>query len=172
MTLFDTADPTDVLRTAHVSDDGLYRYNLTRMWGDASTVVTWIMLNPSTADALVDDPTIRKCVGFARRWGCGGIQVVNLFAWRATEPAELAACTDPVGPSNRAAIKYATLPPRLVVAAWGASLPRYWSARPGNVVADLRSRGIVLHHLGLTKAGHPRHPLILPYATPLQRWAA
>jgi len=86
---------------AIVSDDGLYRYRLWRRWDAECPTMVWIMLNPSTADAEVDDPTIRRCIGFARREHCGGIEVVNLYALRATNPA---AHPTPEGPENAKAI--------------------------------------------------------------------
>src|SRR4051812_17109287 len=108
-------------RGALLSDDGLYRYRLWRIWEELAPVMVWVMLNPSTADADVDDPSIRKCVGFAKANGCGGIIVVNLFAWRATDPKELRAVADPVGPENDAHIRWAVKAPLLatVVAGWG-----------------------------------------------------
>jgi hypothetical protein len=83
-------------RGATLSDCGRYRYRLWRRWADGPTVL-FVMLNPSTADADVDDPTIRRCIGFARSWGAGALEVVNLYAWRATQPAELKAAVGPVG---------------------------------------------------------------------------
>jgi hypothetical protein len=88
-------------KTAVISDDGLYRYALTRTWDPLLARVVWVMANPSVVDAERDDATIRKCIGFTQRWGYGGIEVVNLFAYRATDPAVLATVDDPVGPENR-----------------------------------------------------------------------
>lgn len=82
------------LRDAKLSADGLYRYRLGRTWCPSERGVVWVMLNPSTADAHFDDPTIRRCVGFARSWGMGWITVVNLYAFRATYPQELERCAD------------------------------------------------------------------------------
>src|SRR5437588_2477108 len=96
----DLLEPACSRGSAVFSPDGRYRYLLTRRLGRSRRVATFIMLNPSTADAINNDPTIRKCVGFARRWGCGLLQVVNLFALRATEPRVLRAAADPVGPEN------------------------------------------------------------------------
>ena len=101
---------------AVISDCGKYRYRLTRKWGYGRPC-GFIMLNPSTADALHDDPTIRRCVGFAKAWGCGALIVVNLFAVRATSPREMMRADDPVGPENkehvqRAATYVAGLRPR------------------------------------------------------------
>jgi len=85
-----------VVRSAVLSDCGTYRYSLTRRWSPGP-LLGWVMLNPSRADALVDDPTIRRCVGFARRWGFAGIVVRNLYALRATDPRELSRHPAPVG---------------------------------------------------------------------------
>jgi hypothetical protein len=115
------------------------------------------MLNPSTADAKQDDPTIRRCMGFARRWRYGGIVVVNLFAYRATHPCELLQACDPVGPDNDSALTLHTAGHR-VIAAWG----RYgrFQGRAGDVLRLLG--GHVVECLGTTRQGHPRHPLYVP----------
>src|SRR5258708_25884820 len=105
MTLFDL---DGVEKGAVLSDDLVYRYELTRRW-DSRPMVTWVMLNPSIADAEVDDLTVTKCCGFTQRWGWGGIRVVNLFALRATNPKELHDHPDPVGPKNMEAISEAIL---------------------------------------------------------------
>lgn len=156
---------------ALLSECGQYRYTLTRIWDRSKPLVVFSMLNPSTADALINDPTIVRCIGFARAWGYGGIIVVNLFAWRATDPAELTRCDDPIGPDNDAHL-FAASEGRDVVAAWGASVPHYWRHRPGAIAAQLRDRSVRLHHLGLTKDGHPRHPLYLRGDTTPTRWVA
>lgn len=148
--------PETTHRTAVLSEDGLYRYTLTRRWG-AGRPVVFVMLNPSTADAEVDDPTIRRCVGFARREGCGTLEVVNLFAWRATDPLFLPLQSDPVGPHNDEWIRDRVVPAKIVIAAWGARgdlLDRADAVKamlpPGKTFA-----------LGFTKDGHPKHPLYL-----------
>lgn len=145
-------------RSAWISGCGTYRYDLTRHWDDDKPAVTWIMLNPSTADGDVDDPTIRRCIGFARSWGYGGIIVRNLYALRATNPSELRRHPAPIGPENDSYLtecQFATL----VVCAWGShSIAR---TRALAVRKDLRRDGAPLHHLGLTKDGQPRHPLYL-----------
>jgi hypothetical protein len=153
--LFDTGS------SAALSADRLYRYELTRMWG-AEPHATFVMLNPSTADADVDDPTIRRCIGFARSWGCGGLVVVNLYALRATQPADLWRAADPVGPDNDEHLSLALYLARgstgPVVAAWGAH------AKPDRVrfLTDAaRDHGVQLLALKVTKAGAPGHPLYL-----------
>src|SRR5262249_14212908 len=91
----------EVRRAAVISDCGRYRYSLTRRWGDAAEPrALFVMLNPSTADAEQDDPTIRRCIGFAKAWGMGSLEVVNLYALRATDPAALLSAPDPIGPKN------------------------------------------------------------------------
>jgi hypothetical protein len=154
-----------VNRDALLSADGRYRYQLMRSWGDGPWL-TFVMLNPSTADALVDDPTIRRCIAFAEAWGYGGLIVVNLFALRATDPRELLTAVDPVGHENDWHIADAVEQTDLVVAAWGASIPRQHGKRPAAVRELLGDA----HHLGLTAAGHPRHPLYLRADTRPTRW--
>lgn len=153
---------------AVISACGLYRYRLWRRWGSGAHV-TWIMLNPSTAGELDDDATIRKCVGFARRWGCDAIDVVNLFAWRATNPSDLGPLADPVGPDNDAHIEEAGRSAALVVVAWGRGA--------GVPVALIRSRAarvleLLVRHsvqcLGRADNGAPRHPLMLSYTSQLE----
>lgn len=149
--------------TADLSDDGLYRYRLTRRWGDGENVATFIMLNPSTADADLDDPTIRRCVGFAKREGCDALQVVNLFAYRATTPAVLRTVADPVGSENDEYLRRAIDSPGLRIAAWGVH------GRADRIVV-VKSAGAALHALGTTKDGHPRHPLYVRRDAPLLQW--
>lgn len=138
--------------SAILSKCGLYRYRLDRRWGEGPTCA-FIMLNPSTADADVDDPTIRRCTGFAKREGCGALMVGNLFAFRATKPEDMADSDDPCGPENRHflgnMIERCNGP---LIAAWGA----HWMAQSGLASTDFGGR---LLCLGTTKEGHPRHPL-------------
>lgn len=150
---------------AIISPDGLYRYRLTRAWGSAPPLV-FIMLNPSTADASIDDPTIRRCVGFAKREGAGGILVVNLFAWRSTDPEALAKASDPVGPHNDNHIRLACRSGGKVIAAWGSSCPPKLRRRASDV-QRLASGITSLFALALTEDGSPRHPLYLPAISPL-----
>ncbi len=151
-------------RTAVLSGDGVYRYELRRTWCSLLPTVQWIMLNPSTADATADDASIRRCVGFARAWGRGGIVVRNLFALRATDPRELYHHPDPVGPGNDdALLKGAAMDDTLTVCAWGARGSHL--GRAAAVCALMARHGLTLHHLGQTKAGQPLHPLYLPGST-------
>jgi hypothetical protein len=124
------------------------------------------MLNPSTASALVLDPTVRRCVRLAQAWGLGAVEVVNLFALRSTDPRGLRGPDEPVGPGNDDAVVAAAAAADLVVAAWGVhgSL----AGRDERVRALLDDRP--LHHLGLTRDGHPRHPLYLPRTARTVPW--
>ncbi len=156
-------------QAAVLSRDGRYRYALTRIWDPDAATVVFIMLNPSTADALTDDPTIRRCQGFARHWGAGGLLALNRFALRATDPRALKTATDPVGPANDSAItqllsqQSETGGP--VVAAWGnhGSL----LGRAATVTVTVTGLGVRLWSLGCTGSGQPRHPLYLPADAPL-----
>lgn len=122
-------------RDATISECGRYRYDLGRTWvepGDAlaDTYCTFIMLNPSTADGTQDDPTICRCINFAKSWGMGGLMVVNLFAWRATKPDDLLRAADPIGPENDRYIDEACRMAQFVVAAWGARFDSGATGRP------------------------------------------
>jgi hypothetical protein len=151
---------------AEISDCGRYRYRLKRWWHDREEApwVLWIMLNPSTADASTDDPTIRRCMAFARAWGMGGISVVNLFGWRATDPTDLAGVKDPVGPDNQWAIDGEARRIRqtggLIVAAWGAH--KMAAARGRVVINQISDLGINVMCLKTTAKGQPWHPLYVP----------
>lgn len=152
-----------MIRSAVFSPDRVYRYELWRQWGE-SPIVAFIGLNPSTADETVDDPTIRRCIGFAKSWGCGGLVMLNLFAYRATDPRQLLIAEDPVGPDNDAHLKSAVARSDMTVAAWGVHgklQNRGWH------VVGMLGEGAHLQALGLTKDGYPRHPLYLPSATEL-----
>ena len=126
--------------------------------------MAFVMLNPSTADAVKEDPTIRRCVGFARSWGYGSLSVVNLFAFRATDPSDLLSAVDAVGPENDRHIVKECSQANLTVLAWG-NPPRSLTARASEVLAVLLESGIPAVCLGLTKQGMPRHPLYLAQAT-------
>lgn len=157
--------------TADVSECGLFRYSLTREWFPALPPLGFVMLNPSTADAIADDPTIRRCVGFARQYGYGGIRVVNLFAFRATDPRALAAAARPVGSRNDEAIERAAFEVIArnghMVAAWGAHARG--AAQPrADYVVELCERIAPLYCLRKLHDGVPAHPLMLPYSCTIQ----
>ena len=149
------------MRGAEISECRTWRYRLWRVWDADKPALMFIMLNPSTADEQEDDPTIRRCVGFAKAWGFGGISVCNLFAFRATDPAELRDAADPVGPENdRILLEVATSGAvGLVLAAWG----NYGGLnyRSGAVREMLRANGVKLMALSITKAKEPGHPLYI-----------
>ncbi|HEV2343460.1 MAG TPA: DUF1643 domain-containing protein [Actinocrinis sp.] len=139
-----------------------HRYLLEHRWGAAAPMV-FVMLNPSTADATREDPTMRRCLRFARREGCGGLIVVNLFAPRTTDPSILATHPDPVGPDNDQILCAAVGRGTPVVAAWGAHGALH--ARDQAVLRLLYPAR--LSCLGRTAHGQPRHPLYLPANAPL-----
>lgn len=147
----------ETLRTAEISDCGRYRYSLHRRWDVTKPNAVWIMLNPSTADAEQDDPTIIRCMNFARSWGLGGIVVVNLYGLRATNPKELWRADDPIGPDNDRHLYVYTkshIFERIIVAAWGAN------AKPDRVRQVMSMPQMQRAQcLGVTKHGAPRHPL-------------
>jgi hypothetical protein len=146
-------------KKATISECGRFRYRLGRRWSDGPTLL-FVMLNPSTADADIDDPTIRRCIGFGRSHVFGAIEVVNLYAWRATDPADLRRHAWPVGPDNDQHIQAAVEASDRVCVAWGASAGE--SPRPGEVLPVIRGAGRHPFCLGVTRSGHPSHPLYRP----------
>lgn len=156
-------------RTAEISKCGLYRYRLDRSWAPERGQVCWIMLNPSTADAEVDDATIRRCIGFTERFGRGELVVVNLFGFRSTNPKQLWRATDPSGPENGNWIIKEICRADIVVAAWGAL------KRPlPEIVYDVSNAAQYfqkeLQCLGATKHRDPRHPLYVRGDKELEPW--
>jgi hypothetical protein len=147
-----------ISKEAIISEDGMYRYLLVRSWDIELPSVCFIMLNPSTADATQDDPTIRRCIAFARKWGFGTLRVVNLYAFRATDPAELKTATDPVGPLNHEYLQAAVAASQLCIAAWGVHATVERAAEVCTVVNELKC-------LGVTQNGEPRHPLYVAGST-------
>lgn len=149
--------------SAIISECGHYRYRLTRWLGLQAPLATFIMLNPSTADAEQDDPTIRRCIGFARAMGCGRLAVANLFAFRATKPEDMRLARDPVGPENdefidRLARETAETGGKLICA-WGAH--GKFKDRDRAVMAILAASAVEPMSLGETAEYLPRHPLYL-----------
>jgi hypothetical protein len=143
-----------------------YRYLLTRIWDPTVKPVVFLMLNPSTADALEDDPTSRRCTGFARREGAGGLVVVNLFGLRSTDPRALRHHDDPVGRHTDVFVRQAVSVSSTVVCAWGAA--GVTGDRSRKVTQDLAGLGVSLQCLGRTSTGQPRHPLYLPSGAVLE----
>jgi hypothetical protein len=145
-------------RDALFDATGDYRYLLRRTWDAGGPLIVFVMLNPSTADGSRDDPTIRRCMGLARSWGFGRLEVVNLFGFRTPYPRTLTTVPAPVGPENDAHVFGAVARGEAVVAAWGnAGALLGWG--PAMLPHLARAARIPLQCLGLTRAGHPRHPL-------------
>lgn len=153
-------------RDAVISDCGTYRYLLRRTWDHGKPRVLIVMLNPSTADAEIDDPTIRSCIRLSKGLGYGSFEVVNLFALRATDPKELAKASDPIGPRNDLTIETAIGRCDLAICAWGAH--QMAEHRSRSVRALLRQHRPAVFCLGKTKSGSPKHPLYIKSGTPLE----
>lgn len=160
----------DAPSTAIYSDCERYRYSLTRTWDVSGQKVLFIMLNPSTATEVQNDPTVERCERRARALGFGAFRVTNIFAWRDTDPRHMRAAADPVGPGNDAAIRDGVTWADQVVAAWGAHGEHL--RRGEQVEALLRTSGSAVFHLGMTRGGHPRHPLYISYAQRPEPWFA
>lgn len=174
MRLFDESD------NAEFSPCRQWRYTLHRQWeesaefpqiGGGNQGVAFLMFNPSTADETTNDPTIRKCIGFAKRWGYGRLIILNLFAYRSTDPTAIARVHDPVGPLNMYWIRKSIKECREVICAWGCGQhmkqDRLRDA-PSLAYHAMKLDEPYLHIqcLGRREDGHPRHPLMLPYTTP------
>ena len=144
--------------SATISPCGLYRYNLVREWDISLPRVLFIILNPSTADEVEDDPTVRRCIQFAKDWGYGALCMTNIFAFRATDPAVMKAYPEPIGQDTDATLAELAKNAGVVVAAWGNHGSHL--GRDRQVVALLSD----LHCLKVTKAGQPSHPLYLSRA--------
>lgn len=155
---------------ALISDCKQYRYWLTRrietMFPEKEPVL-FVMLNPSTADDRSDDPTIRRCIGFAETWGCDRLTVANLYAYRATNPRILRSASDPIGPLNDSWLKSLASDHKDVVCAWGATAQE---DRVRNFCLMMREIGVKLWCLGTTKSGAPRHPLYLKSNLSMVPW--
>lgn len=163
-------EPTYTSQGATFSEpDRVYRYLLWREWDPARPRVLFVMLNPSTADETVLDPTLRRCLGFAQRWGFGSFTIANLFALRSTDPKRLREVEDPVGPLNDGYLSAAAMTAGRVVAAWGAHGGLYHRA---DAVTRMLRPCVDLMALRLTSAGDPGHPLYLPAALEPFVWQA
>lgn len=163
-----TGEVTIEAGPAVFSEDRSYRYLLTREWAHDKPLVMFIGLNPSTADEVALDPTLRRCVGFAQSWGCGGFHMTNLFAVRSKDPDVMKAADDPVGPDNDEWLLRAANMSSLIVCAWGVHGSH--RDRDREVYCMLKKRAHQLWTLGLTKDGHPKHPLYLRADTSLERY--
>lgn len=166
--------PVAMRRAAVISDNGKYRFALGRQWDEARPMITWVMLNPSTADAEQDDPTVRRCVSFSRRWGFGTLAIVNLFALRATDPKEVKRAVEldivtAIGPQCDAAIRENTSISSAVVVAWGS--PGWAVPRAVQIWLDiLAPLPLPKVCLGVTDNGSPRHPLYVADDTRPLHW--
>lgn len=147
-----------VAATADIRGD--YRYSLTRVWDPALPTVTFVLLNPSTADAVDLDPTLRRCVNFAKRDGYGGMKILNLYAYRTPSPKVMLAVTDPVGPQNDHMLAEAA---GTVVAGWGTNANPTRVAHALTLLPPLKALKITTH-------GHPQHPLYVKADSPLVDW--
>ncbi|CUH86775.1 hypothetical protein PH5382_00688 [Phaeobacter sp. CECT 5382] len=158
----------DAPSTAVYSDCETYRYSLTRVWEPDAQKVMFVMLNPSKATEVQNDPTIERCERRARALGFGGFQATNIFAIRATDPRVMRAAAEPEGPDNRAAILAGLDWADMVICAWGTHGEH---RQQGPAIEKLlRGSGRPLHHLGLSKAGHPKHPLYIAYSQAPAEW--
>lgn len=163
--------------SAVISGCGKYRYRLSRDLGQIGPTVLFIMVNPSTADAENDDPTIRKCIGFAKKLGGGELMVGNKFAYRATDVRELRKVKDPIGPENDEHLREMMYSADTIVAAWGSlnKLPDALRSRWKDIVRLTDALRPEVGHcelsmIGVCADGHPKHPLMVGYDTPVVAW--
>ncbi|MBV0913362.1 DUF1643 domain-containing protein [Anianabacter salinae] len=160
----------DAPSVAVYSDCERYRYLLTRVWDEGGKRALFVMLNPSTATEVQNDPTVERCERRARTLGFGAFRVTNIFAWRDTDPKKMRAAADPVGPENDAAIAESCGWADQIICGWGAHGAHLDRGRA--VESLLRRTGRPLYHLGLTKAGQPKHPLYIGYDRQPEPWIA
>ena len=158
----------DAASSAIYSPDSRFRYALTRIWAPGPRAL-FVMLNPSTATELQNDPTVERCERRARAMGFGSFAVANIFAYRATDPKAMRAQPDPIGPQNDAAILDLATQADQIICAWGSHGAHL--DRGAAVESLLRATGRPLMHLGLTQAGHPKHPLYIGYSQQPELWA-
>ncbi len=156
--------PADRRGWAIFDETKTYRYSLGRLWDAKKPRCAFIMLNPSTADASQLDPTVQRCVQFAKEWGCGSLEVGNIFALRSTDPNALRRAADPIGPENDAALKAIANRARRVVVAWG----NHGAYRGRDEAVRVLLFGRDLMCLGVTSKGQPIHPLYVPALRPLR----
>jgi len=160
----------DADSTALYSDCERYRYALTRVWDASEPRLLFIMLNPSKATERQNDPTVERCERRARVLGYGALRVMNIFAWRETDPKKLRRAAEPVGEENDTLLLQGLTWADRVIAGWGVHGDHL--GRGPAVEALLRGAGADLLCLGLSKAGHPRHPLYIGYAKSPKPWQA
>ena len=145
-----------------------YRYALWRVWDESKAPLVFIMLNPSTADAYKNDPTVERCERRARYMGYGGLWVLNLFGLRSTNPSALYVHSDPIGPGNDSTIKDVIKRAGMVVCAWGKH--GKFQDRDQAALDILQAVGITPHHLGRNRDGSPKHPLYVSYSEGPKQW--
>jgi len=155
-------------RGALFDETAVYRYTLDRRWERGGSKAAFVMLNPSTADAFKDDPTITRCINFAKRFGHSSLVILNLFALRSTDPKKLKEVDDPVGPENDYYIEQAIRDSNQVICGWGVHGDLH--GRDLDAWKIIRRRIPNVFCLGRTKAGHPKHPLYLKSSTGLERF--
>lgn len=144
-----------------------YRYRLWRTWNEKAPAV-FVMLNPSTADEIVNDPTVERCERRAHVMGYGGLRVANIFALRSTDPGALYGHSDPVGEDNDRAILESISGAGIVVCAWGGH--GNLNNRGAAVLKLIRDAGVIPHYLTLNKDGTPKHPLYVGYNVQPTAW--
>lgn len=159
---------SDTESTAIYSRCEAYRYSLSRVWNHGTARALFVLLNPSTATELQNDPTVERCERRARALGFGSFVVTNVFAYRATDPQVMRRQPDPVGPANDSVILAAAETADQIVCAWGSHGVHL--DRAAQVTALLRATGRPLFHLGLTRAGQPKHPLYISYSVQPMLW--
>lgn len=168
-----------MITRTHIKDDApstalysvceRYRYALTRTWDETGKRALFVMLNPSTATEVQNDPTVERCERRARTLGFGSFRVTNIFAWRDTDPRNMRAAPEPIGLHNDATLLDGAAWADQIITAWGAHGEHLDRGR--TVEKLLRDTQLPLFHLGLTKAGHPKHPLYIAYTEQPRPWA-
>jgi hypothetical protein len=159
----------DANSIAIYSDCERYRYALTRVWKFEASRLVFVMLNPSTATEVQNDPTVERCERRARTLGFGSLQVTNIFAWRDTDPKKMRTAKEPIGPDNDKTIMEACSWGDQIIAAWGTHGAHL--NRGVQVKQILRSSDKPVFHLGISKGGHPKHPLYIAYSQKPEKWA-
>lgn len=156
-----------MLRKAYFDEDKIYRYLLYRKWGPSTKKIAWIMLNPSTADETLDDPTIRRCIGFAKQFDADELDIVNLFAYRSTNPKNLYTAEDPIGKENDSYILKSLESSSIIILGWGnhGKLLNRSDEVVSKLLKPYRDKVFALKVL---KNGEPGHPLYIPYSAELQ----
>lgn len=154
----------DTFKGAYFSPDRVYRYTLWRNWWlwdrEPLKFVAFIGLNPSTADETQNDPTVTRCINYARHWGFDGMVMLNIFGYRATDPREMKKHPEPIGEENNLIIIEICIIASMVVCCWGNHGAH--NNRADKVLQFLGNKNIKnVYHLGLTKQGQPKHPLYL-----------